>query len=121
MFTKLDLSEKFINWQLVSINSVWPLLHEDFCKNWEDNIKMMSKLRTYIKFKKVFEVEPYVLSFMGRKRRSYLAQLRTGTLPLQHFLFHCNFYYGECQEFYNYMKNNIPNFINRTKAANSYD
>ncbi len=37
-------------------------LHEDFCKNWEDNIKIMPKLRSYIKFKKVFEVEPYVLN-----------------------------------------------------------
>ncbi len=54
---KLDLSEKFTNQQPVSINSVWALLHEDFCKNWED-IKMMPKLRTYIKFKNVFEVEP---------------------------------------------------------------
>ncbi len=29
-----------------------------FFKNWEDSIKMMSKLRTYIKFKTVFKVEP---------------------------------------------------------------
>ncbi len=100
----------------------------------------MSKLRTYIKFKHVFEVEPYVLSFMSRQRRSYLAQLRNGILPLQqevgrwtnkaveeslclvcnnstvedeeHFLFHCNFYYGEREDFSNYMKYNIPNFNN---------
>ncbi len=96
---------------------------------------MMPKLITYIKFKKVFEVEPHVLSLMSRQRRSYLAQLRNGILPLQlevgrwinkerlclicnngtvedeeHFLFHCNFYYCECQDFYNYMWNNIPNF-----------
>ncbi len=43
----------------------------------------MPKLRTYIKFKKVFEVEPYVWSFMSRQCRSYLAQLRNGILPLQ--------------------------------------
>ncbi len=101
---------------------------------------MMPKLRTYIKFKNVFEVEPYVLSFMSRERRLYLAQLRNGILPLQlevgrwtnkpveeriylichngtiedeeHFLFHCNFYYGEHRDFYNYMKNNIQNFNN---------
>ncbi len=59
------------------------LLHEDVCKNWEDNIKIMPKLRTYIKFPKVFEVEPYVLSFMSTQWRSYLAQLRNGILPLQ--------------------------------------
>ncbi len=100
----------------------------------------MPKLRTYIKFKKVFDVEPYVLSFMSRQLRSYLDQLRNTILPLQlevgrwinkaieeqlclicnngtvendkHFLFHCNFYYSECQDLYNYMKNNIPNFNN---------
>ncbi len=44
---------------------------------------MMPKLRTYIKFKIVFEVEPYVLSFMSRQSRSYLPQLRNGILPLQ--------------------------------------
>ncbi len=108
---------------------------------------MMSKLRTYIKFKHVFEVEPYVLSFMSRQRRSYLAQLRNGILPLQleecrwinkaieewlclicnngnvedeeHFLFHCNFYYGERQDFYNYMNNNILNFNNLSIEQNT--
>ncbi len=34
-------------------------------------------------FRKVFEVEPYVLSFMSREHRSYLAQLRNDILPLQ--------------------------------------
>ncbi len=74
LFTKLDLSEKFINRQTVSINNVSALLHEDFCKNWEDNIKIMPNLKTYIKFKKAFEVEPYILSFRSRQRRSYLAR-----------------------------------------------
>ncbi len=60
---------------------MWALLHEDSCKNSNDNIKMMPKLRTYIKFKKVFEVEPYVLSFISREHRSYLAQLINGNLP----------------------------------------
>ncbi len=75
LFSKLDLSEKFINRDPVSINSVCALLHEDLCKNWEDNIKLMPKLKIYIKFKKVCEVELYVLSFMSRQRRSYLAHL----------------------------------------------
>ncbi len=30
----------------------------------------------------------------------------------EHFIFHCNFYYGEHENVYNYMKNNIPNFNN---------
>ncbi len=78
LFTKLDLSEKFINRKPISINSVWALLPEDLCKNCEDNIKMMPKLRTYIKSKNDFEVEPYIMSFMSRQSRSYLAQLKNG-------------------------------------------
>ncbi len=66
LFTKLDLSEKFINWQPVSINSVWALLYEHIFRNSENNIEMMPKLRTYIKLKKDFEVEPYILPFMSR-------------------------------------------------------
>ncbi len=89
---------------------------------------------------------------MSRQRRSYLAQLRNGILPLElevgrwinktieerlclfcnngtveyeeNFLFHCNFYYSEHQDFYNYMKNHIQNFNNLSieqKLQNSYD
>ncbi len=43
----------------------------------------MPKLRTYVMFKKHFEVEPYILSRMSCKRRSYLAQFISGILPLQ--------------------------------------
>ncbi len=49
----------------------------------------MPKLRSYIKFKNVFEIERYVLSFMSRQCRSYLAQLRNGILPLQLELGRC--------------------------------
>ncbi len=42
----------------------------------------MPKLRTYVKFKKRFEVESHILSFIISKRRSYLAHFRSGILPL---------------------------------------
>ncbi len=47
LFTKLDLSEKIIHQQPVSINRVWALLHANLCRNWENNIKMMPKSRGY--------------------------------------------------------------------------
>ncbi len=71
LFTNLDFYENFINWQPVSINSVWVLLHEDVCKNWEDNIKM----RPVLNLRK--------FSFMSRQCRSYLPQLRNHILALQ--------------------------------------
>ncbi len=114
---KLNMNNSFDNREPVSINSVWALLHEIICKTLGRNIP---KLRTYVKFEKHFEVEPYIFSFMSCKRRSYLAQFRSGIQRLQievgmqantnveerlclvyneglvedeqHFIFHCNYY-----------------------------
>ncbi len=64
------------------MNSSWALLHELQCKQLLDEITRKPTLRTYITFKKSYEVEPYALSFMNRKHRSYLAQYRYRILPL---------------------------------------
>jgi hypothetical protein len=42
-----------------------------------------NKLRTYNKFKQVFEVEPYVIEVMSRGRRSALAKFRCGVAPIR--------------------------------------
>ena len=42
-----------------------------------------NKLRTYNKFKQVFEVEPYVHKLMSRGRRSALAKFRCGVAPIR--------------------------------------
>ncbi len=117
---KLNMNDNFDNREPVSIYSICALLHEIVCKNGEGNIFKIPKLRAYVTFNKHFEVEPYILSFMSRKRRSYPAQFRSGILPLQvevgrwanknleerlclvcneglvedvqHFIFHCNYY-----------------------------
>ncbi len=36
------------------------------------NIARKPKLHTYVTFKDTYEVEPYALSFMNKKHRSYL-------------------------------------------------
>ncbi len=54
------------------------LLHELQCKQWLDEITRKPKLCTYVTFKNTYEVQPYSLSFMNRKHRSYLAQYRCG-------------------------------------------
>ncbi len=59
---KLYMNDNFDNEEPVSVNSIWDLLHEIICKDWEENIFKMPKLRTYVTFKKHFEVEPYILS-----------------------------------------------------------
>lgn len=42
-----------------------------------------NKLRTYNKFKQIFQVEPYVVSVMSRGRRSALAKFRCGVAPIR--------------------------------------
>ncbi len=64
------------------MKSCWALLRELQCKQWLDEITKKPKLRTYVTVKNSYEVEPYALSFMNRKHRSYLAQYRCGILPL---------------------------------------
>ncbi len=82
IFDDIDCQNKFISKSQVSMNSCWALLHELQCKQWLDEITRKPKLRTYITFKNSYAVEPYALSFMNRKHRSYLAQCRCRILPL---------------------------------------
>ncbi len=67
----------------VSINNCWALFHEIQCNQWSVKIARKPKLHTYVTFDDTYEVEPYALSFMNRKHRSYLAQYRCGILPLE--------------------------------------
>ncbi len=142
---KLNINDNFHNRKPVSINSVWALLYENSCNNWEENIFKIPKLRIYVKFKKRFEVEPYILSFMNHKIRSYLAQFRSGILPLQievgrwanknveerlclvcneglvedelHFIFHYNYYNSKRCDFSVHITKSVPNFMDLTEDA----
>ncbi len=83
IFDDIDCQNVFISKSQVSMNSCWALLHELQCKQWLDEItRKQTKLRTSVTFKNSYEVEPYALSFMNRKNRSYLAQYHCGILPL---------------------------------------
>ncbi len=55
-------------------------LHETHCNQWKIEFLNKPKLRTYVKFKTCFKIEDYVMPFMSRRQRSYLAQLRCGIL-----------------------------------------
>ena len=105
---------------------------------WQNNIPLSPKLCTYVTFKNEYEAEPYVKKFLTRKQRSVIAQLRSGTLPLQietgrfqnipleyrlcllcnsnnvetetHFLFECECYNDLRQQFYGNSENLYPEF-----------
>ena len=51
--------------------------------HWLELCTQKPKLRTYLKFKNNYSSEPYVKQFMPRQRRSLIAQLRSGILPLR--------------------------------------
>ncbi len=75
IFDDIDCQNKFISKSQVFMNSCWALLHELQCKQWLDEITRKPKLHTYVTFKNSYELEPYALSFMDRKHRSYLASI----------------------------------------------
>ena len=106
-------------------------------KIWLNNVQDMPKLRNYKLFKNNYEVEPYVLCFLNREKRSLVAQLRSGILPLQvevgrwqgipveericpgcnlnqvedecHFLFKCNNYDVERRSLYTKQSDDFEN------------
>ena len=130
----------FNNFQIVNILSAWSMLHEKHCLEWKQEIDNKPKLRTYRIFKNNFEAEPYVISFLSRGTRSCIAQFRCGILPLAietgrwsglqydnrickicngteveneyHFIFHCNFYDRQRDDFYRTASQVMPEFVN---------
>ena len=55
----------------------------DYVSDWQDNVKSKPKLRTYQKFKDSFGAENYVTSFLPKRQRSLIAQLRLSILPIR--------------------------------------
>ena len=83
LFSKLNMVDVFQNKLPCPTEQIWALLHEAKCCEWKNSLTNYPKLRTYVKFKEIFCIEPYVSTNMNRKYRSILAQLRIGTLPLE--------------------------------------
>ena len=54
-----------------------------FKDSFTDSLPKQDKLRNYAMFKFSFDTEPYVQKYLSRNKRSLLAQIRTGVLPLR--------------------------------------
>ena len=128
LFSNLNMADVFQNRLPCPTEQIWALLHEAKCCEWKRSLTNYPKLRTYVKFKENFCIEPYTSINMNRKYRSILAQLRIGILPLEietgrwkgveierrtcqlcnsgsvedesHFLFECIFYACERNDFF---------------------
>jgi len=113
-------------------------MKEIFTGIWENEIKHLKKLRTFVIFKNTFKQEKFLSVHMLRKERSLFAQYRLGILPLRietgryrgekeeericmlctrkvvenekHFLFDCPLYYNERETLCNFVLGRYPTF-----------
>ena len=138
IFVDLNMENVYENLLSVNLGTAKNELHRS-CQNlWKNEIRNVSKLRTYCLFKENFETEPYVYKIHDRRKRSLISQFRCGILPLKvetgrfsqiplefrlctfcsldkiedefHFFFDCNFYSDFRIEFYDKIIDVYPYF-----------
>jgi hypothetical protein len=78
----INMSENFVNRTQINLKIAETILDSKASISWKNELYTKTKLRTYITFKENFKTENYVEFCKNRLQRSLLAQLRTGTLPL---------------------------------------
>lgn len=83
IFKEIGLGELYTDKLVCDLEICKKLLMENYSKSWKDLVLQKPKLRTYCQIKENFGTEKYVKLNLSRSQRSFLAQLRSGTLPLQ--------------------------------------
>ena len=83
LLIQLDLECVFSEKLCIDIDKVKIKLNDLMQEQWSNEMHNKPKLRTYVQIKDIFEPEPYVLSNISRQRRSLLAQIRLGILPIK--------------------------------------
>jgi hypothetical protein len=78
----LNMLDSYENNCVINLKVAENILRRKFIESWKAEINSKPKLRTYILFKENFQVENYVKYSKNRLHRSLIAQLRSGTLPL---------------------------------------
>ena len=139
IFDEVGLSHIFQNQQPVVLSICRRILHDIECNRWLQECAFKPKLRTYVHMKNCYEVEPYINLDLSRPIRSYVAQLRTGTLQLRietgryqglqleericvvcgsgevesecHFLFHCILYVNLREDLNSKVILNDPDYL----------
>jgi hypothetical protein len=80
---EVNLSAHYDTKTAADLKEVEDILFSKYKEEWSNNIKTVSKLRTYIKFKSDYNTEKYLLANLTKVERSHLAQFRCGILPLR--------------------------------------
>ena len=83
LFDDIELSDVYRLKRTCDLNLVSSSLKYIEEQEWESSRYNKPKLRYYNMVKAIFEPEEYVLSDISKRRRSLIAQLRSGILPLQ--------------------------------------
>ena len=83
LLIQLDLECVFSEKLCIDIDKAKIKLNDLMQEQWSNEMHNKPKLRTYVQIKDIFEPEPYVLSNISRQRRSLLAQIRLGILPIK--------------------------------------
>ena len=78
----INMHENLILGSEVDINAAKEKLLILSDLEWQDSLCTKTKLRTYLKFKAHVETENYVSVNLKKNEHSFLAKLRSGTLPL---------------------------------------
>ena len=139
LLIQLDLECVFSEKLNIDIDRVKIKLNDLMQKQWSNEMHNKPKLRTFGQIKDIFEPEPYVLSNISRQRRSLLAQIRVGILPIKietgrfrslpveqrlgelcemhkveneiHFLCECPLYHGFRETLYDHTKLMTNDFV----------
>ena len=82
LLTKINYQNSFHNLSPIDIKSAEIIMRNIANQQWKIELHTKPKLRTYLRFKDTFETEKYVQFSKNRLERSLLAQIRSGTLPL---------------------------------------
>ena len=83
IFNDIDGLEYYENLLKCDLNGVLNKIVDSYRNRWKTECSKVSKLRTYVRFKTDFGIEPYLLISFKRKVRSYISQFRCGILPLR--------------------------------------
>ena len=78
----LDLGICYESVLMCDLYSVKNKIHSLAVRNWEEEIIIKPKFRTYITFKNTFGTESYVTNNIFSRKRSLLSQCRIGILPI---------------------------------------
>ena len=79
---KIGMTEDYNNTRLVDLKIAEKILRLKAANDWKNELPTKPKLRTYITFKENYGTEDFARCCHDRLQRSLIAQIRSGTLPL---------------------------------------